>query len=79
VLRTDLGARTGLFGALLKTVKWTLKPASKSGPPVADLITAEGTGRYFHVKKETPLKAKALDAPLAARLWSDAEKLLDVA
>ncbi|MFB4306624.1 SDR family NAD(P)-dependent oxidoreductase [Actinomadura sp. GTD37] len=78
VLRTDLGARTGLFGALLKTIKWTLKPPSKSGPPVADLITADGTGRYFNVKKETPLKAKALDAPLAARLWADAEKVLDV-
>ncbi|WP_396451411.1 SDR family NAD(P)-dependent oxidoreductase [Actinomadura sp.] len=78
VLRTDLGARSGVFGFLLKTLKWTLKPAGKSGPPVADLITADGTGRYFHVKKETPLKPKALDAPLASRLWADAEKLLDV-
>ncbi|WP_247611719.1 SDR family NAD(P)-dependent oxidoreductase [Actinomadura latina] len=78
VLRTDLGARRGVFGFLLKTVKWTLKPAEKSGPPVADLITADGTGRYFHVKKETPLKPQALDAPLAARLWADAEKAVDV-
>ncbi|MFA1548246.1 SDR family NAD(P)-dependent oxidoreductase [Actinomadura chokoriensis] len=78
VLRTDLGARRGVLGALLKTVKWTLKPPGKSGPPVADLITADGTGRYFHVRKETPLRAKALDAPLAERLWADAEKALDV-
>ncbi|NVI87672.1 SDR family NAD(P)-dependent oxidoreductase [Actinomadura sp. BRA 177] len=78
VLRTDLGSRPGVRGFVLRTMKWTLKPVSMSGPPVADLIAAEGTGRYFQVRKEKPLKPKALDGPLAARLWADAEKVLDV-
>ncbi|MEU5987556.1 SDR family NAD(P)-dependent oxidoreductase [Spirillospora sp. NPDC047418] len=78
VLRTDLGSRPGVRGFLLRTMKWALKPVRMSGPPVADLITADGTGRYFQVRKEKPLKPRALDGPLAARLWADAEKVLDV-
>jgi hypothetical protein len=78
VLRTDLGSRPGVRGFVLRSMKWTLKPVSMSGPPVADLIAAEGTGRYFQVRKEKPLKPKALDGPLAARLWADAEKVLGV-
>lgn len=79
VLRTDLGIRGGLGGAVLRTAKLVLKPVGKAGPPVVKLLTSEGTGRYFHVSRETALKPRALDTPLARRLWDDAEKVLDVA
>ncbi|WP_243715965.1 SDR family NAD(P)-dependent oxidoreductase [Actinomadura darangshiensis] len=76
VLRTDLTVGDGLFGRVMKAAKWTLKPAGKAARPVADLLTADGTGRYFHVSKERPLKRKALDATLARTLWDDAARLL---
>jgi NAD(P)-dependent dehydrogenase (short-subunit alcohol dehydrogenase family) len=79
VLRTDLGVQRGARGTLLRAMKVVLKPVEKSGPPVVNLLAGEGTGRYFNVSRETALKPRALDTPLARRLWDDAEKVLDAA
>ncbi|MBN6057694.1 SDR family NAD(P)-dependent oxidoreductase [Nonomuraea sp. RK-328] len=79
VLRTGLGDRGGALGLILKTVKRAWKPAEQAAPVVADLLAAEGTGRYFHESKQVPLQPAALDDALARRLWNDAAKALDVA
>lgn len=45
-------------------------------PLFVDLVDSAGTGRYFHVAKERPLRARARDGALARRLWDDAEGVL---
>ncbi|MEU8799368.1 SDR family NAD(P)-dependent oxidoreductase [Spirillospora sp. NPDC048819] len=79
VLRTGLGERGGVQGLLLRTVKRTLKSAEAGAEPVANLLTAEGTGRYFHGRREQRLKPVARDTALARRLWDDAVKAVDAA
>ncbi|NUW46947.1 SDR family NAD(P)-dependent oxidoreductase [Nonomuraea rhodomycinica] len=79
VLRTGLGDRGGALGLVLKLVKRTWKPAEHAAPPVADLLAARGTGRYFEESEQVPLRPPALDATLARRLWNDAAQALDVA
>ncbi|TDC93329.1 SDR family NAD(P)-dependent oxidoreductase [Actinomadura sp. 7K507] len=79
VLRTGLGERGGFQGLLLKTVKRSLKSADAAAEPVADLLAAEGTGRYFNGRRQRPLKPVARDADLARRLWDDAVKAVEVA
>ncbi|TDC53686.1 SDR family NAD(P)-dependent oxidoreductase [Actinomadura sp. KC345] len=79
VLRTGLGERRGFQGLLLRTVKRTLKSAEAAAEPVADLLTGEGTGRYFNVRKQRPLRPVARDPELARRVWDDAAKAVDVA
>ncbi|MBB6397095.1 NAD(P)-dependent dehydrogenase (short-subunit alcohol dehydrogenase family) [Actinomadura coerulea] len=76
VLRTDLTTRGGPFGLLMRAVKPALKPVGRAAPPVVDLVDSAGTGRYFHVAKEKPLKARAREGALARRLWHDAEIVL---
>ncbi|MGW2312713.1 SDR family NAD(P)-dependent oxidoreductase [Actinomadura luteofluorescens] len=76
VLRTDLTTRGGPLGLLMRAVKPTLKPVGRAAPPVVDLVDSAGTGRYFHVAKERPLRARARDGALARRLWDDAEGVL---
>ncbi len=79
VLRTGLGERGGFQGFLLRTVKRTLKSAEAGAAPVVDLLTAEGTGRYFNGLKQRPLKPAARNTALATRLWTDATKALHLA
>ncbi|XRQ04707.1 SDR family NAD(P)-dependent oxidoreductase [Actinomadura welshii] len=78
VLRTGLGERNGFQGLLLRTVKRTLKSADAGAAPVVDLLTSEGTGRFFYGLKEQRLKPIARNTTLATRLWDDAVKALDV-
>lgn len=77
VLRTGLGERSGFQGLLLRTVKRTMKSAEAGAEPVVNLLTAEGTGRYFHRTKPRSLKPVARDTALAQRLWDDAMKIID--
>lgn len=78
VLRTGLGDRQGVLGLLMKATKRTWKPADEAAPAVANLLTSQGTGRYYNKLKETPLKGPARDTTLAHRLWDDATKTLEV-
>ncbi|TDE27405.1 SDR family NAD(P)-dependent oxidoreductase [Actinomadura sp. 6K520] len=79
VLRTGLGERSGFPGLLLRTVKRTLKSPEAGAEPVVDLLTSEGTGRYYNGLKQRPLKPVARDTALAERLWTDAQKAINTA
>ena len=79
VLRTGLGEGRGWQRSVVRAAKRTLKSADAAAGPVADLLTAEGSGRYFNVRKQQPLKPVARDPELARRVWDDAAKAVDVA
>ncbi|MEU4820773.1 SDR family NAD(P)-dependent oxidoreductase [Actinomadura sp. NPDC023710] len=76
VLRTELTTRGGPLGVIMRVVRPALKPVARAAPPVVDLVDSGGTGRYFQVAREKPLKPRARDGALARRLWDDAETVL---
>jgi NAD(P)-dependent dehydrogenase (short-subunit alcohol dehydrogenase family) len=78
VLRTSLGEHGGVTGLVLNAAKRFWKPADEAAPAIVDLVTSEGTGRYFNKAKEEPLTGPARDTALAHRLWRDAANTLAV-
>ncbi|GLW23424.1 SDR family NAD(P)-dependent oxidoreductase [Microbispora triticiradicis] len=81
VIRTDLGARGGPLGLVLKAVKRTWDTPEAGARPVVRLAldASGGTGRYFEIDEETPLAPVARDAALAEALWSEAAALTGTA
>ncbi|WP_283137194.1 SDR family NAD(P)-dependent oxidoreductase [Rhizohabitans arisaemae] len=76
VIRTNLGARGGPAGLLLKAVKFLWKSPEQGAEPVARLAMAtSGTGRYFDLDRERPLEPVAADTVLARRVWDQAMEL----
>jgi NAD(P)-dependent dehydrogenase (short-subunit alcohol dehydrogenase family) len=74
VVRTGLGARGGLLGALLRLVKLTWKTPGEGARPVVRLATerrddASPGARYFHEDDEQVLHPIARDEGLATALW----------
>ncbi|MDI1446856.1 SDR family NAD(P)-dependent oxidoreductase [Polyangium sp. 6x1] len=82
VIRTGLGDRKGMLGRLLRVVKRLWKSPEEGARPVVRLAldpALDGvTGRYYHLDVETELLPIARDEALAAKLWSQAEKLSEV-
>ncbi|WP_208297986.1 SDR family NAD(P)-dependent oxidoreductase [Actinophytocola oryzae] len=72
VIRTNLGDPGGALGLVLRALKKTWSPVAEAAPPIVDLATAEGTGRYFNVTAEEPLPE---NPELSSRLWEQARKL----
>jgi len=76
VVRTGLGDRPGLLGAVLKVVKRRWAPPVEGARPVVRLACepalAGGSGRYFEREREAPLPPAATDPNVAAALWSQA-------
>lgn len=71
VIRTGLGDRGGLLGALLRLVKRTWKSPEEGARPVvrlADAVVRSGT--YFHEGEEQGLLPIATDAALVEALWN---------
>lgn len=83
VIRTGLGDRRGLVGALLRFAKRRWKSPEEGAAPVVRLGVSpdvEGlTGAYFDEERQVELPAIAADAQLAARLWDQAATLCGVA
>jgi len=76
VIRTDLGARPGALGLLLRLVKRLWKTPEEGARPVVRLALEErGSGRYFHLDEEMALAPVAADAALARALWQHAERV----
>ncbi|MDI3287141.1 SDR family NAD(P)-dependent oxidoreductase [Polyangium sp. 15x6] len=79
VIRTGLGDRKGLLGGLLRVVKRLWKSPEEGARSVVKLAldpALEGvTGKYYHLDVETELLPVARNEALAAKLWSQAEKL----
>ncbi|WP_245681624.1 SDR family NAD(P)-dependent oxidoreductase [Actinomadura kijaniata] len=75
VVRTGLGDRAGVPGALLRAVKLLWRPPATGARPIVRLAVEDrGTGRYFHLDEQTSLDPPATDAALARRLWDQALK-----
>ncbi|MBS2014888.1 MAG: SDR family NAD(P)-dependent oxidoreductase [Deltaproteobacteria bacterium] len=71
VIRTDLGDRPGLLGALLRLVKRTWRSPKEGARPVVRLVDAEvPSGSYFHESTLAPLLPVATDPPLVEALWN---------
>ncbi|MEV4169228.1 SDR family NAD(P)-dependent oxidoreductase [Nonomuraea sp. NPDC049709] len=75
VVRTGLGDRRGPLGWLLKAVKRKWATPEEGAGPVVALVGATGTGRYFDLTEEVPLRGPALDGDLARRIWDEAAEL----
>lgn len=82
VIRTDLGARRGVLGVLLRIVKRAWKTPEEGARPVVrlalDPALATGTGRYFEVDRERTLAPVAQDGALADALWEQASRLCEL-
>lgn len=81
VIRTDLGARGGVLGLVLKAVKRTWGTPDDGAEPVVRLALdgSGGTGRYFEIGDETPLAPVARDPEIAQALWRQAAALTETA
>lgn len=76
VIRTGLGDRGGMAGALLRAAKRLGKtPADGAAPVVRLALERTGTGRYFDIGRERPLAPAAADPARAKSLWAQAEEL----
>jgi NAD(P)-dependent dehydrogenase (short-subunit alcohol dehydrogenase family) len=72
VIRTSLGDPGGALGMVLKLIKRTWSSPQEAAPPIVDLATKSGTGRFFDITKQEPLPA---DPELSQELWEQAKKL----
>ena len=71
VIRTALGDRGGLLGALLRLVKRTWKSPEEGARPVVRLADASvRSGTYFHEGEEQALLPIATDPALVEALWN---------
>lgn len=79
VLRTGLGDRTGVLGALVSFAKRFWRPASSGVASVSRLAFDEGleatTGALFLEHARSELAAPAADRELAAALWEHAVRV----
>lgn len=82
VIRTNLGDTPGVFGFLLRRMKWVMAPPERGARAPVWLATApelEGVnGKFFMLKKEIKYSENARDPDLAKRLWKLSAELSGV-
>lgn len=83
VIRTDLGARGGLLGLVLRLVKRSWKSPEEGARPVVRLALdpepAATNGAYFDEDTRTETAPAARDAALADALWARTCELVGIA
>ncbi|MCD0449596.1 SDR family NAD(P)-dependent oxidoreductase [Actinocorallia sp. API 0066] len=81
VVNTNLGARSGPLGLLLRLVKRSWGTPEAGARPVVRLALEDAprSGTYYNEEKPEELLAPATDTALARRLWRDAAAEFDVA
>lgn len=72
VIRTNLGDTSGVVAGLWRQVKRLMPPPATGARPVVRLVSDQGTGRYFNVNREEPLR---FDSAQASLLWDQAGEL----
>jgi NAD(P)-dependent dehydrogenase (short-subunit alcohol dehydrogenase family) len=79
VVRTKIGATTGLMGTLVGAFMRFGSSPEKGAEPVVWLATApelEGvSGKYFDLTRERPLNKAARDREVAGQLWEQSARL----
>lgn len=73
VIRTGLGDRPGMLGAVLSLAKRLWASPEEGARNVVRLVDQPGTGRYFHLDQEAPFTRD--DRALARALWDRTAKI----
>jgi len=70
VIRTGLGDSDGVLAALWRVMKRLMPPPATGAKPVVRLVSDAGTGRYFNINREEPLRVEPDQA-----VWDQAREL----